>query len=135
MEPAKDMAATAAVTGAASFWASLKGVAFELLGVPLPVVLAAATGAFLARTFVQSTSYPKAVLAGIMWTLAGVFLSNLTLSLMGFKDAPTSILAGVALLISGLGQAIWPVLAAKVPAAVGRFLDGLFGGKRDDRGS
>lgn len=127
-------ALTAAITGAAAGIAAVlgavKGIALELFGVPLPVILAAATAAFAARSFLPPTSYPRALVAGMVWTLVAVFLSNLAIAVAGIwldKELPAAALAGVALLIAGLGQLLWPVLREKLPPLLARYLDGLGG--------
>jgi hypothetical protein len=126
-----EMAGTAAVTGTFAVLATIKGVALELLGVPLPVVLAAATAAFAARSFLPPTTYPKALCGGIVWTLIGVFLSSLVLSIVAAwtgQEPASAALAGVALLIAGLGPLLWPVVKEKCPQVAGRWMDRL-GGK------
>lgn len=128
-----EVAATAAATGIAAALSALKGAALELLGVPLPVVLAAATAAFAARSFLPPTTYLRAFASGIVWTLVGVYLSNLALTIALDKEPKSAMLAGVALLIAGLGPLCWPVIQAKLPAAIGRRIDSLGGSNGDNR--
>lgn len=121
------------MTGTFTVLTVLKAAVLELLGVPLPVVLAAATAAFAARSFLPPTTYVRALSEGLAWTLIGVFLSNLGLAVISVwtgKESSSTILAGVALLIAGLGQICLPVIAAKLPTAIGRRIDQL-GGKND----
>lgn len=123
-----EMASTAAATGTAAALVAAKGMAMELLGVPLPVVLAAATAAFAARSFMPTTTYSKALCGGLVWTLIGVFLSSLILSgvaLWTGKEPAAASLAGVALLVAGLGQLVFPVIKEKCPQVLGRYLDKL----------
>jgi hypothetical protein len=122
---------TAALTGAAAVLAAVKGMAFELLGVPLPVVLAAATAAFAARSFLPPTTYVRALCGGFVWTLIGVFLSSLVFAGIAAwteKEPTAAALAGIALLIAGLGQLVFPVIREKGPQVLGRYMDRL-GGK------
>jgi hypothetical protein len=122
------MAGTAAVTGSLTLLATVKGMALELLGVPLPVVLAAATAAFAARSYLPSTTYPKALCGGLVWTLIGVFLSSLVMAIIAAwteKEPAAAALAGIALLIAGLGQLLWPVVREKCPEVLGRYMDKL----------
>lgn len=123
--------ATGAAAGIAAILGAVKGIALDLFGVPLPVILAAATAAFAARSFLPPTSYPKALVAGMVWTLVAVFLSNLAIALAGLwldKELPAAALAGVALLIAGLGQLLWPVLREKLPMLLAHQLDRFGGG-------
>ena len=125
----KALVATAAASGTAAWWAAAKEIALELFGVPLPVVLAAATGAFGALSFVSSTSYAKTLTQGVLWTLIGTYGSQLALSLIGAwagGQIPTGALAGAAILVSAGG----PVLVTqenvqKLRAAFGRRLDNI----------
>lgn len=132
-----EIATTSAATGVAAAWAAAKGVALELFGVPLPVVLAAATAAFAARSFLPPTTYTRALIGGMIWTLLASFLANFASALAGVwleKGLSAGALAGVALLIAGLGQFIAPVIIQKLPTAIGRRIDQL-GGSHDTRGS
>lgn len=133
-----EMIATAAGTGIATFFAALaamiKGVVFELLGVPLPVVLAAATAAFFAGSFRPSTTYRKALTQGCAWTLIGVFLSSLVLAVVAKyfdTEMPAAALAGTALILAGAGQLLcpllWPVIQERLPLALRRRIDQLGG--------
>lgn len=121
-----ESAATALVAALVAFVAAAKGVALELFGVPLPVVLAAATGAFAARTFLQPTTYVRALGAGFVWTLIGVFGSSLVLSLLAGwtgKEIPAPALAGAALALALGGQLFWPVIVSRAPSALERLIE------------
>ena len=128
----KSVAITAASTGAAAWWTTAKDIALELFGVPLPVVLAAATGAFGALSFVSATTYTRTLGIGALWTMLGTYGAQLALALIGAwagVTIPTGALAGAAILVSAAG----PVMVTqgnvdKLRAALGRFLDNL-GGK------
>lgn len=125
----KSVLATAGTSGAAAWWTAAKEVALEVFGVPLPVVLAAATGAFGALSFVSATTYLRTLGLGALWTVAGTFSAQLALSLIGAwsgAQVPTGALAGAAILVAAAG----PVLVTrenvdKIRAALGRWLDGL----------
>lgn len=121
--------AAAGTSAAAAWWAAAKEIAAELFGVPLPVVLAAATGAFGSLSFVSATTYGKTLGIGVLWTVIGTFGSQLALSVVGAwlgVTVPAGALAGAAILVAAAG----PVLVtkanvAKLNDALGRYLDGL----------
>lgn len=125
----KALIATAAASGVTAWWAAAKEIALELFGVPLPVVLAAATGAFGALSFVSATTYLRTLGVGAFWTVAASFGAQLALSLIGAWAGitiPTGALAGAAILVAAAG----PVLVTrahvqKLRDAVGRLLDGV----------
>lgn len=121
--------AVAMASSAATAWLSLaRGVVLDLLGVPLAVVLAAATGAYGARSFTRSEGIARTLWGGALWTAAGVFGARLALWLAGRYvpgEAPEGALAGAALVLSALGQLLAPVVAQKLPVMVGRILDGI----------
>ena len=110
-------------------------VAVQLFGVPLPVVLAALTGALGARVFLPPVSFWRAVAMSVFWTFAGAFGAQLALWLASkfiSGTSPSGALAGVALLVAFLGQRVAPILWESGGAALQRRLDGLF--KGGDRG-
>jgi hypothetical protein len=69
--------AAAATTATATWWSLLGDVAVQLLGVPLPVVLAGATGAFLARTYQAATSFGRAFAGSASWVVGACALAPL----------------------------------------------------------
>ncbi len=129
----KAVMATAAASGGVAWWATAKEIALELFGVPLPVVLAAATGAFGALSFVSATSYMRTLGTGALWTVIGTYGAQLALSLVSAYSGaqiPPAALAGAAILVAAGG----PVLVTrenvdKLRAAIGRRLDNI-GGKQ-----
>jgi hypothetical protein len=128
-------AACAAVSAAGTGLCIAADIATQLFGVPLPVVMAALTGALGARVFLPPTSFWRAVVASVGWTFAGAFGSQFVMWLVGkWLDgtAPSGALAGVALLTAGLGQRLAPILWENGGEALKRKLDGLF--KGGDRG-
>jgi hypothetical protein len=129
-------------TGSASWLGFMKDIALELLGVPLPVVLAAATAAFFAGSFRPATGFGRAFTAGICWTLLAVFMTNLIAAAIAYyAGAPVAAgaLAGIAVLAAGAGQLLcpllWPVIVARLPAALARRIDQLGGTFNDTRNS
>lgn len=123
------IAATAAASGVAAWWTMAADIAQVVFGVPLQVVLAAATGAFAARSFRCSTTYMKALGSGFCWTLFGVFFCQAAMwaatKVLGDKPPPGT-LAGVALMVAAGGQlVITKDMIEKVRKAVGRWLDGI----------
>lgn len=121
---------TAGTTGYAAWLVTAKEIASEFFGVPLPVLLAAATGAFGALSFVSATTYLRTLGIGIVWTLAGTFSAQLALWAIGAAfstQVPTGALAGAAILVSAAG----PVLVTKdnvqkLREAAARKLDDLW---------
>src|SRR6267142_6237471 len=69
--------AAAATAGAATWWSLIGDAAMQLLGVPLPVVLAAATGAFLARTYQTATPLIRAIAGSASWVVGACALAPL----------------------------------------------------------
>lgn len=126
----KAIIATAAASGGAAWWTAAKEIALELFGVPLPVVLAAATGAFGALSFVSATSYPRTLGMGTLWTFAGTYGAQLALWLVGWwakAEVPAVALPGVAILLAACG----PLIATRdnidrLRAAIGRRIDALW---------
>lgn len=128
-DPAKALIGAAAATGGAGWWSVAKEVVLELFGVPLQVLLSAATGAFLARSFMTNeTGYLRALTGGVLWTIAGTVLSQLLLALLAAwldKAIPTGALSGVALIVSAGGQFVVPVMVREGPEVLKRWLQNL----------
>ena len=119
----------AAVSAAGSVMTTVSDVASQLLGVPLPVVLGAIAGAFLARAYAPPTGFLSAAMASAIWTVAGCVLAPFAPSVAkvllakfagvdGF-DLPAAALAGVALCISLFGPLLLPPLILKVKTKYG----------------
>lgn len=127
----KSVAAVSAVTGAGTIWATLRDIALELFGVPLPVVLACATAAFGALSLRSSTSYGGTLWAGTVWTAIGTWGAQFALSLIGGwmgVAIPHAAIAGGGMALAGFGAMFATrANAAKAQAAMGRWLDGLGG--------
>ncbi len=123
------IAATATVTGVAAWWATATEVASALFGVPLQVVLAAATGAFAARSFQSGATYLKALGSGIAWTIIGIFCCQIAVWVLTKylgEAPPAGASAGAALIVSAGGQLfITEEVVEKMRRAVGRFIDGI----------
>lgn len=125
-------ACAAASAGAGAWLAMASQAALELFGVPLPVVLAALTGACGARVFLEPTTFWRAVSASLFWTIAGSIGAQLVLWLVGLwagGTAPGGVLAGVALASAALGQRVAPIIWQSGGAALQRKLDSLFNSK------
>jgi len=126
----KALAATSAASGAAAWWTAAKDVVVELFGVPIQVVLAAATAAFLARSFLPSVGYLQALSAGLAWTAVGTYGAQLGLALIGAwagVQIPTGAMAGAAMVVAGAGQFVAPVLVEHGIPALRRWLQNLGG--------
>lgn len=121
---------------AAGSWLCMAAdVAIQLFGVPLPVVLAALTGALGARVFLPPVSFWRAAAMAVFWTFAGSLGAQLALwvaSLWLSGTPPPGVLAGLALVVAAAGQRVAPILWDSGGAALQRKLDGLF--KGGDRG-
>lgn len=128
--------AAAAASAAATWWSLIGDAAVQLLGVPLPVALAAATGAFLARTYQMATPLLHAIAGSSCWVVGACALAPLAAPLAekyAGMALPTGALAGAAFAISlggplalqlGIGYvrgkfglAVQPAPAAAPPAA------------------
>lgn len=123
----KTAAGAAAAAGAASWIAIAADWALQLFGVPLPVVLASAAGAFLARTMLPVGAPGRAVGTFFAWTLIGAFGADLAhvglASWMG-KELPTGAVAGSAALVALAGSVLLTSdMVGKARAAIGRWLD------------
>lgn len=125
---AAGVSATAA--GAASSLAMFQDWALQLFGVPLPVLLAAVAGAFLALTF-ASPGQPARIFAGFIgWSFIGTFGADLVRSAISSwisRDLPIGAIAGCAALLA-LGGSLFLTVdtVTKARAAIGRWLDGLW---------
>jgi hypothetical protein len=100
---AKSAAAVAAGSGAATVLSAVGEVTMQFLGVPLPVVLACGTGAWIARVYSPSARFFPAIAATMGWTIAGCVLVPLASAAakrwLDF-DIPNNGLAGLGLLVS-----------------------------------
>jgi uncharacterized membrane protein YeaQ/YmgE (transglycosylase-associated protein family) len=118
-------ACAAAASAAATWLAVAAEAALQLFGVPLPVVLAALTGACGARVFLPPTSFARAAGQSLFWTIAGAIGAQFGLWLVEhFLDGkpPGSALAFVALVMAALGQRVAPILWVEGGAAFERWL-------------
>jgi hypothetical protein len=124
--------ACAAAASAAGTWLSVAAeVALQIFGVPLPVVLAALTGAFGARVFLPPGPFWRASATTVMWTFAGAFLAQLVLWIAAkwIEGAPPAgALAGLALVAAFIGQRVAPIVWDKGGAALERKFDQLWKG-------
>jgi hypothetical protein len=128
-------AVTAAASGSGAVLATVKGWVLELFGVPLPVFLAAAAGAFGARVFLPEAPFWRALALSTFWTLAAGWLAELVRWglarwLAGEAEMPTGALAGIALIVAAMGPRLAPVVMDKGTAAVGRWLDSIRSAKQ-----
>lgn len=111
-------------------------LALQLFGVPLQVVLAAAMGAFGARSFLPPIGFWPALGSSSLWTAAGAICAQLLLALANAfvsKEIPIAALAGVALVGAAGGQlfvpVIIPVIRDRLPGAVNAWFDRFGKGK------
>lgn len=130
-----DQTSAAVATGAAgtaTLIVMLQDVSAAFLGVPLPVVLAAMTGAWFARSLAPAANFISALFRTMGWTIVGCVLAPLgQFSVKHFwsADLPTAALAGLALIISGGLPMVLPIIQQKLPDIVGSWLDRLKGTK------
>lgn len=114
-------AAAGAVGTALSF---LSEVAVQLLGVPLPVVMASAAGAGLARALGEEMAFTRALLMSSVWTVLGCvgapLVQALIPSLPGLSSAalPPNALAGVAAVVASAPW-WWPKVLPAIQARFG----------------
>lgn len=119
--------------GGGAWISSISEAAIKLLGVPLPVVLGAAAGAFLARAYLPSAradgtpiGYFRALAVSAAWTVGGSagapMVHSLVPALLGAVmpgttlALPAGALAGIAGLIAAApawAPKIWPLIAAR----------------------
>jgi hypothetical protein len=98
--------AGAAVTAAGTWWSLIGDVAVQLLGVPLPVALAASTGAFLARTYQPAAALWRAFAGSACWVVGACALAPLAAPIAqkyAGVELPAGALAGVAFAIALAG--------------------------------
>jgi hypothetical protein len=123
---AKSAAAVAAGSGAATVLSMVGEVALQILGVPLPVVLAAGTGAWIARSYTPAANLLTALVGTAGWTLAGCFTAPfaqwIVKSFSG-SEMPTNALAGIALCVSLVLPMVVPIVRQKLPEVIGARLD------------
>lgn len=109
-------------------------VAMQVFGVPLPVVLAALTGACAARIFLPPAPFWRAFWMCAVWTAAGAFGVQLVLWVVSswIGAPPNGVLAGLAMLTSFLGQRVVPIVWEDGGEALKRKINSMF--KGSDRG-
>lgn len=113
----------------ASALTAASDVAMQLVGVPLPVVLAAIAGAMVARSYTPSTNYFSAISATLCWTVGGCALAPL-LQAIAAKfgvNVPVNGLAALALIASGGMPLALPIVKQKAPEIIASWLDMLKG--------
>ncbi len=119
-----------------AFWALANDAAAAIFGVPIGVVLAAAAGAFFARTFTAPSSFWQTLRAGIGWTLCGAYSLPLAMHLSGW---PPSMAASAAFVLSAglqlLAPALVPVILRNSPAWFQAWGNRLFGASSREGGS
>ena len=91
-------AAGAAVAGAGTWWSFVSQAADVVFGLPIQVVLACLFGAAAARTYLGSVGFLNNLLLIAVYGGVGAYSVPLVLHLFGL---PTSVSAGVGILISG----------------------------------
>ena len=115
----------AAAGGAVAALSFVSEVAMQLLGVPLPVVMAAAAGAGAARSFMEPVGFFRALSITVLWTIIGCTCAPLAqvvikaaASMAGAHvDLPTNTLAAAAAVLASVpwwGPKVWPFIAAKL---------------------
>lgn len=133
-------AGLAGASGTGTWISAASDVVVQLLGVPLPVVLGAATGAFLARAYLPSSDpvtgehigFFRALAVSIGWTLAGSIAAPVVHAAvptvatlvpgMGPLTLPAGALAGIAGLVAAAPAwwpRVWPWIAARLPGGKG----------------
>lgn len=126
---AADVAPAAAFVSSAGAVASSFGdLSLQLLGVPLPVLLAAAAGAWIARAYTPAGNFFAAAVATFGWTIAGCVLAPLAAWAIGYwsgKQMPNNVQAGLALVVSVALPLVLPVIREKLPAIVSAALERL----------
>lgn len=111
--------------GVSAVAAAASEVAMHVLGVPLPVVLAAAAGALIARSYAEKTTYGRAIGLVLAWTVLGCALAPLAQALatsvakmFGLELAlPTNVLAafaGIAAAAPCWVPLVWPMVLARL---------------------
>lgn len=103
-----------------------------IFGVPIPVLLAAMTGACIARSYVPARNYFAAISATLGWTVVGCSLAPLAQAIVKKYlelDLPTNAMAGVALVAAAGLPLVMPIIVEKVPEIIRAKLDSWKGGK------
>jgi len=115
-----------AATVAAAVLTAAGDVAVAVMGVPLPVVMASAAGAGLARSFLPAVSFWQAAGATGLWTVLGCagapFAQSALpalLSPLGVQMVlPANALAGIAATVASSpwwGPKVWPLVVQRFP--------------------
>jgi hypothetical protein len=112
-------AAAFAGTGAGAVIGLANEISSALLGVPVPVLLAAAAGAFFAITFREAVTVGRGLVAWSSCTLAGAFAS--TLALYALNWPPN--LAGAVAFFTAAGL---PVLGPPILVEIQRRIPDIF---------
>lgn len=111
-------AASATCAVAAGWFAAAGDAAMQVLGVPLTVVMAAAAGAFLARSYQEPAPLWRAFAGSSAWVVVGCagapfmasFVPALTQKFLGLAvQVPSGAVAFVAACICGLGPFALPL--------------------------
>lgn len=133
-DPAAGM--VAAASGAGAVATSIGEVTTPLLGVPLPVVLAAIAGAMLARAYLEPIGFFKSAGRVLGWVVLGCALAPLVQAI-GSKllggALPTNALAGMAAIVAAAEA--WPMLLRWVRAEFPGVWTRIFGAKGGGDGS
>ena len=104
---------------------SLGEVALQILGVPLPVIMAAAAGAFIARSFAERASFGRALATVAAWTVAGCALAPLAQAVfvagaskfgldVTLPDNVMAAFAGITAAAPWWFPLIWPMVLARL---------------------
>lgn len=119
-----------AFSGVGAILTALSDIAIQVFGVPLPVLLAAAAGAFLARSYLPSVGTVRALGGSTVWTVVGCALAPIIPAIAGKfgLEVPTGALAGSALVVSAGAPLLWPVVVDNLPRLAKRWFDRLSGG-------
>lgn len=107
-----------ATTGAGAILADAGEIALQLVGVGLPVVLAAFTGAFLARAYAPPANFWRALGASCLWTVAGCAAApgfGLLASKFGIELSAVP-LALAALVVALIGPMLLPIAMGRLRA-------------------
>jgi hypothetical protein len=109
--------ASATVAGgsfAGAWWATMHEVALSVLGVPLPVVLFAAFGSFLAGTYRPASGLLRAFGSSLCWMVVGIAGVQIAAWYWEISLAAKA-LPGMALMISGGLRIGLPIVIRKLP--------------------
>ena len=124
---AKSAAVIAAGSGTATVLSAIGEVTLQILGVPLPVVLACGTGAWIARSYAPASSLLAALPGTAGWTIAGCVLAPLAAALarryLGL-ELPTNALAGIGLIVSLVLPMVLPILKEEGPRRLRAWIKG-----------